>query len=55
VEFAAGAGIYKVHHDKFHNEPDGKLVESVKKTYTGLDRLSLSLTYTVGLKKGGKR
>ena len=55
LELSAGVGIYKVHLDKFRNEPDGKLVDSVKKTYTGVDNLSLSLTYTIDLKRGGKR
>lgn len=40
MEFSLGAGVYSLHYDKFHNTPrtkDGLLVESVKKTYWGID------------------
>lgn len=58
VEFSLGAGIYPLHYDKFHNTPhtkDGVLVESVKKTYRGIDRAAVSFSYSFDLKKKGGR
>lgn len=59
VEFSLGAGCYSLHYDKFHNTPntkDGLLVETVKKTYWGIDQVAASLSYSFDLnKKGGKR
>lgn len=59
VEFSLGAGVYSLHYDKFHNTPhtkDGLLVESVKKTYWGIDQAAASFSYTFDLKrKGGRR
>ena len=56
VEFSLGAGAYPLHYDKFHNTPhtkDGLLVESVKKTYWGIDQAAVSFSYTFDLKKKG--
>jgi hypothetical protein len=59
VEFLLGAGVYLLHYDKFHNTPntkDGLMVESIKKTYWGIDQAAVSFSYTFDLKKrGGKR
>lgn len=59
VEFSIGAGVYSLHYDKFHNTPrtkDGLLVESVKKTYRGIDQAAVSFSYSFDLKKkGGKQ
>lgn len=60
VEFSLGAGVYSLHYDKFRNTPrtsDGLLVESVKKTYWGIDQAAVSFSYTFDLKKkkGGSR
>ena len=59
VEFSLGAGVYSNHYDKFHNTPDtkdGLMVESVKKTYWGIDQAAASFSYSFDLKKkGGKR
>lgn len=59
VEFSLGAGVYSLHYDKFHNTPrtkDGLLVESVKKTYRGIDQAAVSFSYSFDLKKkGGKQ
>lgn len=59
VEFSIGAGAYSLHYDKFHNTPDtkdGLLVVSVKKTYWGIDQVSVSFSYTFDWRrKGGKR
>ena len=59
VEFSLGAGVYSNHYDKFHNTPrtkDGLMIESIKKTYWGIDQASVSFSYSFDLKKkGGKR
>lgn len=58
VEFSLGAGAYPLHYDKFHNTPrtkDGLLVESVKKTYWGIDQAAVSFSYSFDLKKKGGR
>ena len=59
VEFALGAGAYSLHYDKFSNPSstsDGRLMESVKKTFWGIDQVAVSFSYSFDLKKkGGKR
>ena len=59
VEFSLGAGVYSNHYDKFHNTPrtkDGLMIESIKKTYWGIDQAAVSFSYSFDLKKkGGKR
>lgn len=59
VEFSLGAGVYPLHYDKFHNTPrtkDGLKIESIKKTYWGIDQAAVSFSYSFDLKKkGGKR
>ena len=59
VEFSLGAGVYSRHYDKFHNTPrtkDGLMIESIKKTYWGIDQAAVSFSYSFDLKKkGGKR
>lgn len=59
VEFTVGAGVYRLHYDKFYNTPDtkdGMFVESVKRTYWGIDNVAVSFSYSFDLKKkGGKR
>lgn len=58
VEFSLGAGGYTCYYDKFHNTPDvkdGLMVESVKRTYWGIDQAAISLAYSFDLGKGGKR
>ncbi len=57
MEFSLGAGAYRVHYDKFHNEPNGLLVDTEKKTWFGIDRASVSMVYMFGTdkKKGGAR
>ena len=59
VEFSLGAGVYSNHYDKFHNTPntkDGLMIESIKKTYWGIDQAAVSFSYMFDLKKkGGKR
>lgn len=59
IEFQLGAGVYPLHYDKFRNTPntkDGLLVETIKKTYWGVDQIAVSFSYMFDLKKkGGKR
>ena len=59
LEFSLGAGVYSNHYDKFHNTPrtkDGLMIESIKKTYWGIDQAAVSFSYSFDLKKkGGKR
>lgn len=59
MEFSLGAGVYDLYYDKFMNTPNtsnGLLVESVKKTYWGVDQVAVTFTYKFDLmKKGGKR
>ena len=59
VEFTLGAGVYSLYYDKFYNTPntkDGLMIESVKKTYWGIDQAAVSFSYSFDLKKkGGKR
>ncbi len=59
VEFSLGAGVYSRHYDKFHNTPntkDGLMIESIRKTYWGIDQAAVSFSYSFDLKKkGGKR
>ena len=45
MEFAIGCGIYRLDYDRFVNEPNGPYVDTVNRTYIGLDNLSVSLTY----------
>lgn len=54
IEFSLGAGIYKVHYDKFHNESNGLLTRTEKKTWFGIDQAAISFAYTfnLGRKKG---
>lgn len=54
VEFSAGAGIYPLDYDIFQNTPnykDGQLVGRTKKTYIGLDQVSVTFSYSFDLKK----
>jgi len=58
MEFSVGGGVFPLHYDKFHNTPrtkDGLMIESIKKTFWGIDQAAISLSYTFDLKKGGKR
>ena len=59
VEFALGAGVYRVHYDKFRNTPvtkDGLQINCIKEIYYGIDQAAITLSYALDLKKkGGKR
>ena len=49
MEFALGAGAYRFDYDRFVNEPNGPYVDTVNKTYIGIDNLSVSITYDFDL------
>lgn len=54
IEFVIGAGAYRMHYDKFYNTPnpkDGMLVESVKRTYWGIDNVAINISYRFDLIK----
>ncbi len=59
VEFSLGAGVYSRYYDIFRNTPrtkDGLMIESIKKSYWGIDQAAVSFSYSFDLKKkGGKR
>lgn len=59
VEFLLGAGVYPLYYDKFYNTTntkDGLMIESLKKTYWGIDQAAITFSYAFDLeKKGGKR
>ena len=55
MEFALGAGAYKLHYDIFHNGHNGQRVDTRKRTFFGIDQVAVSFAYRFDLKKGGKR
>ena len=59
IEASVGGGVYRLYYDKFYNTPrtkDGLMIESIKKTYWGIDQVAVSFSYSFDLKKkGGKR
>lgn len=54
LEFSLGAGAYRLHYDIFHNEPNGKLIDSRKRTFFGIDNAAVTFSYKFNL-KGGNR
>ncbi len=55
MEFALGAGAYRFDYDRFVNEPNGPYVDTINKTYIGIDNLSVSITYDFELGKVKKK
>lgn len=51
LELAAGAGVYPLHYDVFHNEYNGQLYDTRKKTYFGLDNLQIGISYRIPMKE----
>lgn len=51
MELAAGAGIYPLHYDVFHNERNGQLYDTRKKNYVGLDNILVGISYRIPLKE----
>ena len=54
IEFALGAGIYKLHYDTFHNVHNGKLIDTYHYVYYGLDNAAINISYRFDLKKRKK-
>ena len=56
LEFSLGTGVYKLHYDIFYNEPNGRRIETRKRTFFGIDQATVTLAYRFHLKqKGGKQ
>lgn len=55
VEGSVGAGIYRLDYDTFDNRPDGPLTGRRRRTFYGIDQVSVSVGYSFYLKKGGAR
>ena len=51
VEFAVGVGGYSIRCDKFYNIKNGKLAETYRTTYWGIDNASIGISYRFNLKK----
>ena len=51
IEFTLGAGVYGLHYDKFYNVNNGKLVDTYRKTYWGIDNAAVNISYRFDLKK----
>lgn len=54
IEFTLGAGVYGLHYDKFYNVNNGKLVDTHRKTYWGIDNAAVNISYRFDLKKRKK-
>lgn len=54
IEFTLGAGVYGLHYDRFYNVNDGKLIDTNRKTYWGLDNAAVNISYRFDLKKRKK-
>ena len=59
AEFSLGAGCYSLDYDIFYNTPhtpDGRLMESRRETYWGIDHVGITVSYRIDLsRKGGRR
>ena len=51
IEFAIGAGIYRLHYDTFHNVHNGKLINTYHDVYYGIDNAAINISYRFDLKK----
>lgn len=45
LEFSLGYGAYRLHYDIFHNEPNGRLVDTQKRTFYGIDHAAVTIAY----------
>ncbi len=54
IEFTLGAGVYDLHYDKFYNVENGKLTDTRRKTYFGIDNAAVNISYSFDLKKRKK-
>lgn len=56
MEFGGGVGVYRLDYDRFQNRPNGKLIDSHKKTVFFIDNVNVSISYSIPVeKKGGKK
>ncbi len=55
LELSLGAGAYRLSYDRFVNEPNGPYVDTVDRTYVGIDGFSVSLTYDFDLGRARRR
>lgn len=54
IEFGVSAGAYRLHYDKFLNEPNGRKVGEERRTYIGPDDAWVTVSYRFDLNgKGG--
>lgn len=51
LEFSVGAGAYPLHYDKFHNEMNGAIYSTHRKTYVGLDNVQIGISYRIPMKE----
>ena len=51
LELSCGVGAYKVHYDKFHNEQNGGLAATAKKTFIGIDNFAVTVAYRFNISK----
>lgn len=52
AELILGAGVYDLHYDIFYNVPNGKLIDTQRKTYFGIDNAAVNISYRFDLKRG---
>lgn len=51
IEFAIGAGAYKLRYDTFYNVKNGRRAGTYSKTYWGIDNAAINISYRFDLKK----
>ena len=51
LEFSLGGSVLPLHYDVFYNVENGALADTKKKTWVGIDNVSVSLTYKINSKK----
>ena len=51
LEPSVGVGAYRLNYDKFENCPNGKLVDTRHRTFFGLDRVSLAISYRFNVRR----
>lgn len=56
VEFTLGAGAYDAEYDRFYNESNGpEDAANLRKLFFGIDNASVTFSYSIDLKKEGRR
>lgn len=45
LEFSLGYGAYRLHYDRFYNEPNGQLVDTHRRTFYGIDHAAVTIAY----------